>query len=256
MRWISSLAFSWVLFLAYASSSSAQPARWRCVPGGCSPVVPSAAAPAVTAPKTAKVKGPRIKVPKDAAEWKKIESQTPRENFGISSSPLTGPTNAVRVGPDAGPVASPKIEQAKPFEDDSRKPYIVVVGDEAFQADVKHKLAALGDAASFHQGFYAPGAWQASDVGYPAGVTICEPAGKDGGRVCHYQADALGLDKAIEAASVELLRRPRPAPDTKLLPDLRKKLLPGLDFSGWGRNILATFGACVYALGAFLILKL
>lgn len=139
---------------------------------------------------------------------------------GVDRSKLSGRPRFCVGGKDVDPRAF--FAGAVPA-DDSKKPYIAVVGDEAFQAQAKALFAPGGPLApqadKFVIGFFEPGDWHVQGVGIRrSGVSIFGPRGEDGkAKELHYQADLAGLDKAV----VKALREPNPQYDPSKTPDLR-----------------------------------
>lgn len=251
--------FSLVCCFCFARDCSAQS---RCSGPMCTPfaspgaIVPASSVKAVKKETSTSSKAPKVKPYLVQSKPPKEERIPKSKNFGIKVDELPKGAGTITIGPGVHRDFVGPIEQVKPLEDDSKKPYIVVVGDEAYQAKAKQALAAIPEVTAFHVGYYEPSQWQTKDVAYPPGVTICGPPNAPGkSRACHYQADLEGLDKPI-SVEAGALRRPAPDFDRKLVPDLRKKLFPNLDFS-WARPMATSvLWTLVFAVGGLIYLKM
>jgi uncharacterized protein (TIGR03000 family) len=166
-------------------------------------------------------------------------------NFGVDCDKLSKRDRLCYGGREIDPK---RFFGSRVPDDDSRKPYICVIGDDAFHAAVKQRLAGIPEAGQLVVGFYSPDDWHVTGVGYRrAGVSILGPRGTDGKAVeLHYQADPDGLGKAV----VQALRKIDPSYDPTKTPDLRKDADP-LDVI---KN-LPTWAWAVGGLILFLLLR-
>jgi hypothetical protein len=140
----------------------------------------------------------------------------PGPNFGVDCEKLSKTDRLVYGGKEIDPR---QLFAGELPDDDSKKPYLCVIGDEAFRARAKPLLAPYLD--RFTVGYFAPDDWHVTGVGYRRpGISILAPRGTDGKAVeLHYQPDLEGLEKAIPNA----LRQIDPAYDPAKTPDLRKE---------------------------------
>lgn len=146
---------------------------------------------------------------------------------GVDRSTGVGTHDGVCVGGQCFPPSKGLRKFQVPLPEDAAKPYVVIVGDEEFQAKARsilerHKLAEV-----YHVVSYDEGAWQAKDVGYERGVFFVGGRGTDGkAKVMSGDTDLGELDAAL-AQNSETIRRPDGILDRKVLPTLKKSLDPG-----------------------------
>lgn len=226
MRWFTFL-LAWFLVLCLGVYGSCQPRRGfirgpvygQCSGGNCVvfPHDPGLAWTPKTVIQPAPITAPPIQPAATPLPTGVIHEQSwHRDSVKVGGIEVTG---------SSGPTAS------LPLPEDGKKPFVVVVGDANFQAEAKSALSKIPTASQWHVGYWSENDWQVKDCGpYPPGVTLTGPREPSGtAKGLSYQKDLADLEKAMEAATGGL-RKPDPSWKPELVPDLRRRIFPELDW--------------------------
>lgn len=189
-----------------------------CGPNGCSVVYPTSAVYVPSSPLPAASPVSALQPSASAPVAEPLHGVDRSKGVGLVDALQIGPADASKIGADVGKVTLPE---------DAHKPFVVIVGDKAYQQKARNVVSDSGIDKLMHVVSYAEDQFQAKGVGYSKGVWLVNGRDEeDRGEVFSYDEDPEAMRGPLKRI-VDKIRKPDGSLDKGVLSNLARMVDPG-----------------------------